>query len=106
MIVNTDKYFKTFKIKKISDISEKELKRRYRILVKKYHPDKGGTAGQFRFIQDAYKYLCDRMKEYLKAQNKKFYIKNYIYYSNGSIYDRKKGRWVKIRGQKIDTHAL
>lgn len=104
--MSTDKYFKAFQIKKISDISEAELKRRYRILVKKYHPDHGGTAVQFRFVHEAYKYLKDRMAEYIKAERKKFFLKKYHYYSDGSIYDKEKKRWVKVKGRIIDTHAF
>jgi len=101
MIANTNKYFKAFKIKKISDITPKELTGRYRILVKKYHPDKGGKAGQFTFIHDAYSYLKKLMKEYLKKENKKFFNKNFLYYGDGSIYDTKKGRWIKLKGMKL-----
>lgn len=103
---NTDKYFKAFQIKKISDISEAELKRRYRILAKKYHPDRGGSAVQFRFVHDAYAYLKKRMAEFKRIQNKKFFLKKYHYYSDGSIYDKEKKRWVKVKGRIIDTHAV
>ena len=98
MVISTDKYFKVFKIKKISDLTPQELKRRYRILALKYHPDKGGNRHQFSFVLDAYNYLQKLMKEHLKKENKKFYNKDLLFYRNGNIYDKKKQRWRKIKG--------
>lgn len=98
MQVNTNKYFKLFKIEKISELTPQEFKRRYRILAMKYHPDKGGNQRHFTFVLDAYNYLKKLMKEHLKKENKKFYNKNFVYYSNGSIYDKKSQRWIKIKG--------
>lgn len=103
MQINTDKYFKIFKIQKISDISKSELKRRYRILVKKYHPDHGGNSTHFLFIQDAYNYLKTLVEQQEKIENKKFYNKKYIYYSNGSIFDTERNRWIKIKGKIVDV---
>ena len=101
-----DKYFRAFKIKSIKVITHQELKRRYRILSKKYHPDRGGTAGQFRFIHDAYEYLVKLRDDFLKQQSKKFYNKKHLlFYGDGSIYDTKKARWVKFKGQVINTKA-
>ena len=105
-MVTVDKYFKAFKITSIKVITHQELKRRYRILVQKYHPDKGGTAGQFRFIQEAYEYLIKLRDDFLKQQSKKFYNKkNLLFYGDGSVYDTKKGRWVKFKGQIIKAKA-
>jgi curved DNA-binding protein CbpA len=99
-----DKYFKAFKITSIKIITHQELKRRYRILSKKYHPDKGGTENQFRFVHDAYKYLINLRNDFIKQQNKKFYNnKDLIFYADGSIYSKSKKRWIKFRGQKINT---
>ena len=100
--MNTDKYFQAFKIHDIKEISLKELHRRFRILAKKYHPDKGGTAAQFRFINDAYIYIKDRVKEYQKEDNKKFFNPNLYFYSDGSVYSKIKNRWVKVKGKKVD----
>jgi DnaJ-class molecular chaperone len=100
--MNTDKYFKIFKIKRISDVSKNELKKRFRILAKKYHPDKGGKASNFILIQDAYKYLEKLMNDHIQKQNKKFFNQRYSFYNNGSVYDKKKKRWVKVKGKNID----
>lgn len=101
-----DKYFKAFKITSIKAITHQELKRRYRILARKYHPDAGGTAGQFRLIHDAYEYLVKLRDDFLKQQSKKFYNKKHLlFYGDGSIYNTKKGRWVKFKGKIINTKA-
>ncbi len=101
MIATTTTYFKAFKIKKISDITPKELTRRFRILALKYHPDRGGTSIKFTFVADAYSYLKKLMKEHIKKETKKFYNRDFLYYGDGSIYDTKKGRWVKLKGAKL-----
>lgn len=43
-------------------INEKELKKRYRVLAKKYHPDtnKKETQDKFILINDAYTYLMEK----------------------------------------------
>jgi DnaJ-class molecular chaperone len=56
-----NKHLKIFKINNINDISYDELKRRYRILIMKYHPDHGGNRIQFESIQEAYNYLKDKV---------------------------------------------
>lgn len=100
--VNTTKYFRAFKIKSAKEINRKELKRRYRILAMKYHPDKGGVEGQFRFINDAYQYILKLVKENEIIENKKFFNSKHLrFYPNGSIYDTKTKRWVKFRGKII-----
>ncbi len=64
--INTDTYFKIFKIEKIKTISLKELKRRYGILAKKFHPDRGGDHRKMVLINDAnYQYVNGSMGEYL-----------------------------------------
>jgi len=104
---NTSLYFKIFKIEKISDITPKELKRRYRILVQKYHPDKKphGNAEKFKVIHNAYEYLCGLMKEFLKQETEKFFNNDFLYYSDESIYSISKKRWVKVKGNIVDTKA-
>jgi hypothetical protein len=58
-----EKYKRLFGIKvAIREFSAKELKRRWRILSKKYHPDHGGKHEHFIFIQDAFNYLKDKCK--------------------------------------------
>lgn len=105
-MATVDKYFKAFKITSIKVITHQELKRRYRILARKYHPDHGGTGGQFRFCTEAYKYLVSLRDDFLKQQSKKFYNKKHLlFYGDGSVYDTKKARWVKFKGQIIKTKA-
>ena len=49
------KYKKAFGIETPLEVfPPKELKRRWRILCQKYHPDKGGSVKAFRFVQEAY----------------------------------------------------
>jgi hypothetical protein len=103
--MNTDRYFRIFKIEKISDITSEELTRRFRILAKKYHPDHGGSTIKFSLIHDAYSYLKKLMKEHLKKETKKFFNPNYLYYRNGNVYDIKKRRWVKVKGKIINTRS-
>ena len=98
-----EKYFKTFKISNIKNITPHELKRRYRILVQKYHPDHGGRDYQFRFIQESYKYLKVLVEQNIKNQNNRFFNnKRYLFYGDKSVYDTKKRRWAKWKGKIID----
>jgi curved DNA-binding protein CbpA len=97
-----DKYFKVFKIEHISQIDLKEIKRRYKVLALKYHPDHGGTGGQFRFIHDAYTYLTELRKDFDKKESKKFFNKKFLFYGDGSVYDPKKGKWIKWKGNIIN----
>lgn len=41
----------------LEEFSPKELKRRWRVLCQKYHPDHGGLREHFEFVQEAYEYL-------------------------------------------------
>lgn len=57
------KYQRLFGIKtSIVEFCPKELKRRWRILVQKYHPDHGGQKEHFEFVQEAYAYLKKKCK--------------------------------------------
>ena len=96
--MNTDIYFKIFEIEKIKTMTLRELKRRYGILAKKYHPDKGGNHNKMVLINDAYKYLIVLVRQNIKKQDKLFFNKNFLFYGDGSIYNKKKGRWVKVKG--------
>lgn len=44
------------------DASEEEIKRAYRRLAHKYHPDKGGDEKKFKEINEAYQVLSDKKK--------------------------------------------
>lgn len=103
-MIKSDVYFKIFKIEKISDITPKELKKRYRILVKKYHPDRKphGDSKKFRLIHNSYEFLKNEMKILIQKENKKFFNEDFFYYSDDSIYSISKKRWVKIKGKKIN----
>ena len=51
------KYYETLGLR--MDASKDEIKKAYRRLVKKYHPDRGGDAEKFKEIQEAYeKIIC------------------------------------------------
>jgi len=65
-----EKYKRLFGIKVATNkFPAKELKRRWRILSKKYHPDHGGKKEHFVFVQEAYTYLkqhCSQNNEEVK----------------------------------------
>lgn len=102
-MTTTSDYFKIFKIKKITDIDKEELKRRFRILVQKYHPDKPvhGSQRKFVLIQDAYAYLKREMESLSNKETKKFFNKRFSFYGT-SVFDNKTKRWVKIKGKRIN----
>lgn len=95
------KYFYAFKISHIKEIDQKELKRRFRILAKKYHPDHGGTSAQFRFVNEAYRYLKKLREDFCLKESRKFFTKKYKFYSDGSIYDTRNKRWILYKGKNI-----
>jgi curved DNA-binding protein CbpA len=108
-LITTDDYFRIFNIKRISEIDKKELTKRYRKLVFIYHPDKpSGDKIKFLIIHDAYVYLNDRLNEFLKKENEKFYNNpDFYFYSDGSIYDIKNKKWIRLKDEKgniIDIH--
>lgn len=96
------KYFVLFRVKKITELDEKELKRRYRFLAHRYHPDKGGTSSQFRMVQEAYEYILGIINNKQPAfkPNKTTGPQKYYCYSDGSIFDIEKNRWMnkKVHG--------
>lgn len=101
-----EKYFRLFKIENYKKISLSELKRRYRILCLKTHPDRGGSSAQFRLVQDAYQYIKNLIEKYLKEESEKIYKdKNHLYYSDGSVFDKKSKRWKIYKGRKINVKA-
>ena len=42
------------------DVTDQEIKQRYRYLIKKHHPDRGGDPKRFKKIKKAY----DKIREY------------------------------------------
>lgn len=59
MDINTD-YYKILEINKQSSLEE--IKKAYKKLAIKYHPDKGGNPEQFKKISEAYQVLSDPEK--------------------------------------------
>jgi len=102
MSVNTDLYFKIFKIKKISEITKHELKRRYKILALKYHPDKKpyGNTEKFKIIHNAFEYIGNELKKYLKKEDEKFFNSDFHFYGDGSIYNIKLKKWMRLKNEK------
>lgn len=77
-MITVDKYYSIFKIKNIKKISLKELKRRYRILSKKYHPDVGGSKKKFQLIGEAYSHLQGQIELIIENENKKFFNSKHL----------------------------
>merc|ERR1719460_1518119 len=57
---DTTKFYKLLEVEKSA--SEPEVKKAYRKLAVKHHPDKGGDAEKFKEITRAYEVLSDREK--------------------------------------------
>lgn len=67
------KYKRLFGIKvPLEEFSPKELKRRWRVLCQKYHPDHGGLREHFEFVQEAYAYLKKHCKGIKDSQASSF----------------------------------
>merc|ERR1719243_104832 len=58
--VDTEKFYKLLEVDK--DSSEAEIKKAYRKLAVKHHPDKGGDPEVFKEITRAYEVLSDEEK--------------------------------------------
>mmetsp|Transcript_114724 Transcript_114724/g.370920 ORF Transcript_114724/g.370920 Transcript_114724/m.370920 type:complete len:523 (+) Transcript_114724:56-1624(+) len=58
--VDTTKFYKTLEVEK--NVSEAEIKKAYRKLAVKHHPDKGGNEEKFKEITRAYEVLSDTEK--------------------------------------------
>lgn len=68
-----EKYKRLFGIKiELVEFCPTELKRRWRILCQKYHPDHGGKNNHFDFVQEAYAYLKDKCKGTKIEEEEKF----------------------------------
>lgn len=70
-----ENYYDILNIKKNS--TQEEIKKQYKILAMKNHPDKGGDANKFKLISEAYQVLSDpiKRKQYDNPLNK-FNINN------------------------------
>lgn len=106
MIDKSKTYFKIFKVSDITKIAEQELKRRYRILALKYHPDKGGSHEKFLLAKEAYDYLVVERQTYLKQKVQKVQFKvsednKFYFYGDGSIFDIKKNRWKQYKKHEM-----
>ena len=63
---NNDKYYKMLGVKK--DATQNEIKKAYRKLAIKYHPDKGGDPEKFKELGTAYQTLSDPKKRQMYDQ--------------------------------------
>jgi DnaJ-class molecular chaperone len=102
-----ERYKKLFQIGiPISEFSAKELKRRWKILNHKYHPDHGGKSEHFIFVQTAYKYLkqfCS--KEEVKYNAYQFYNKK-VKDNIDNVYNRYGIREIKVKVQNGEDFYL
>jgi DnaJ-class molecular chaperone len=75
MEMHYDKYKRLFGIEgSLIEFKPEELKRRWKVLVTKYHPDHKpyGNADHFRFVQEAYAYLKTKCKGISIKEEEKF----------------------------------
>ena len=66
MANNTPDYYKTLGVSK--DASERDIKKAFRKLAQKHHPDAGGDEGKFKEINEAYEVLSDPKKRQVYDQ--------------------------------------
>ena len=65
-MANTPDYYKTLGVSK--DASEAEIKKAFRKLAQKHHPDAGGDEEKFKEINEAYEVLSDPKKKQVYDQ--------------------------------------
>jgi curved DNA-binding protein CbpA len=94
-------YLRLFEIKDISKVTEDALKRKYRFLCLRFHPDQGGKPEQFRYVHAAYEYLlAEHQKVGKKNQGIRYTVtddKKFYHYGDGSIFDIEKNRWKRYK---------
>ena len=66
MANNAPDYYKTLGVSK--DASESEIKKAFRKLAQKHHPDAGGDEEKFKEINEAYEVLSDPQKRQVYDQ--------------------------------------
>ncbi|MDO5426688.1 MAG: DnaJ domain-containing protein, partial [Coriobacteriia bacterium] len=66
MANNAPDYYKTLGVSK--DADDKEIKKAFRKLAQKYHPDAGGDEEKFKEINEAYEVLSDPKKRQVYDQ--------------------------------------
>lgn len=80
--MNIDEAIKILRIKDMYDVSE--IKRKFKIESRKYHPDRGGNARQFILVKDAYDLLLKNSKKPRKTMMDDIdlnFLKYYLYYT-------------------------
>jgi len=99
--MNLNECYKLFGLKHIKETDEIDLKKRYRKLAMKFHPDKGGKREQFQFIQNSYECLIAECQMYSRKQRGIRHTvsidKQFYHYGDGSIFDTEKNRWKRYK---------
>ena len=103
-MANTPDYYKTLGVSK--DADDKEIKKAFRKLAQKHHPDAGGDEEKFKEINEAYEVLSDPKKRQVYDQfgsmgSSGFYGQNpYSGYAGGNPFSG--GSHVNFNGVEFD----
>ena len=77
-------YYKILEVNRNSSIDD--IKKQYKILAKKYHPDKGGNEDKFKEISEAFQNLSDPLKKRNYDLNN-LNLDNYNYHGLSSLFN-------------------
>lgn len=87
-----------------SDVTVKQLKKQWRLMASKHHPDRGGDAAKFHEMRQAYETCLKKLTELIKCPDCKGTAKRIVkeawsFYSTTLPCDRCKGTGKTTRGE-------